>query len=58
LTCDYKPDIIFEWVYAKLGHYLLKLFPLFLDTVAEFTGESMRLLRRLSELRDYLVGLF
>jgi len=57
LSTNYELDIIFERVDAKLWHYFLQLFLFFLDAMAELTRESMGLLGRLAELRDYLIRL-
>jgi hypothetical protein len=54
---NYKLNAIFEWIDTKLRHYFLKLLPLLLDAVTEFSRESVGLLRGLAELRDNLIGL-
>jgi hypothetical protein len=54
---DYKFDAIFKRIYAKLRHYFLELFPLFLETVTKFPRERVGLLRTLAELGDDLIGL-
>ena len=54
---NYKLDAIFEWIDTELRHYFLKLLPLLLDAVTEFSRECVSLLRGLAELRDNLIGL-
>jgi predicted nuclease with RNAse H fold len=54
---DYKFDAIFKGINAELRDYFLELFPLFLETVAEFPREGVSLLRALAELGDNLIGL-